>query len=249
MPREWYPMRFFVRENGRNYPTILFWLFLIPILVILMAGCFSWLRPDEPNATVVSTATFPPTDTSAPMITDTPQSPAVEATELGYVYDDPSNWEFIEKTDTMGQKYLDLQDWQKEQVWHAFDEFWELLYRNESGLPEWEEVEPFVDGSFTEFARGTYNFASENDKYMYLIEGVDDVPHRALLLHSDEEGKIKIKVMLIMDRSYRVEYRNPETGEVVEDGKWLPFENWSFILSYRIDRWVIEEQESELFEQ
>ena len=31
MPREWHPLRFFVREDGRQHPTILFWLFLVPV--------------------------------------------------------------------------------------------------------------------------------------------------------------------------------------------------------------------------
>ena len=253
MPRDWHPLRFFVRDNGRPYPTILLWLFLIPALTIVLAGCFTVLNRRAEQETVEAALTKAPTPTATvtpvPADSATPSAPTVEPTATEFVYDDPSDWEFVEKTDPGGTKYLDLQDWQKEQVWHAFEQFWNLLYHNDQGLPEWETVEPYVTGSFVDFASGSFEFASENGKYLFLVESVEDIPHRAMILHSTDGGKVQVKIVLGMERSYQVQYRDPETGAVLEEGQWLPYSTWSFITSFQDNRWVIEEEEHELFEE
>lgn len=251
MPRGWHPLRFFVREDGRPYPTILFWLFLVPLVVILLAGGCAVLNRAAEQTRVAAALTGTPTlvETVVPAATATPRSPTPEPTATQFVYDDPSSWEFLERTDPTGKKYLDLQDWQREQVWHAFEEFWNLLYHNESGLPDWAAVEPYVAGSFVDFAQGTYDFAEENGKYLYILESVGDIPHRAVVLDSAEDGDIQVKVILGMERSYQIQYRDPKTGVVLEEGKWLPYKSWSFIMSFQNGHWVIHEEEHELFEQ
>ncbi len=253
MPREWRPMRFFVRENGRLYPTILFWLFFIPVLAIVVGGGYVLLNRRAGRATVIAALTKTPsptaTETPAPTETVTPEPQTTQPTATEFVYDDPSDWEFVEKTDPTGKKYMDLQDWQKEQVWHAFGEFWNLLYHNDSGLPNWETVEPYVTGAFTDFARGSFDFAEANGKYLYLVEALEDVPYRAMVLHSTEDGEVKVRIVLGMDRSYQVQYRDPQTGSLIEEGKWLPYSTWSFLMTYQNGRWVIEQEDHKLFEE
>ena len=127
MPREWHPLRFFVREDGRPHPTILFWLFLVPMLVIVMAGCYlmadNRARQDATAALLTRTPTLE-VATMAPTGTLTLPPPTGVPQPTPFVYDNPEGWEFVEKTDPTGKTYLDLQDWQKQQVWHAFTEFW-----------------------------------------------------------------------------------------------------------------------------
>ena len=251
MPREWHPLRLFVRENGRPYPTILFWLFFVPLLAIIVAGCYAVLnrRAEQTRvaAALTRTPTAPATETSAPASTSTPEPPTGEPTATGYVYDDPSGWEFVERTDPTGTTHLDLQDWQKEQVWHAFEEFWNLYNHNESGLPEWEVIEPYIAGLFVDFARGDYDSALDRGRYIYLVERLQDIPHRAMVLESSEAGDVKVRVILVMDRSYQVQYRDVDTGAIVEEGKWLPYATWTFVMSFRDGRWVIEQESHELF--
>src|SRR3990172_6767637 len=157
MPRDWHPLRLFVREDGRRYPTILFWLFLVPLLALVIAGCYAVLNRRAEQTRVAAALTGTPTATAteapAPAPTHTPGPPTGEPTPTEYVYDDPSDWEFIERTDPAGTTYLDLQDWQKEQVWHAFEAYWDLWYRSEDGLTPYEEVEAYIAGSFAEGVR------------------------------------------------------------------------------------------------
>jgi len=251
MPREWHPLRFFVREKGRPYPTILFWLFFVPLLAVVIAGCYAVLNRRAEQTRVAAALTRTPTatatETSVPASASTPELPTAEPTATEFVYDDPSGWEFIERTDPTGSTYLDLQDWQKEQVRHAFEEFWNLLYHNENGLPEWDEVEPYVAGPFVDFARGTFDFADQNGRYLYIVEGIEDIPHRAIVLRSSGDGGVEVGVVLGMERSYQIEYRDPETGQVLEQDKWLPYETWSFVMSFQDGHWVIQEEEHESF--
>src|SRR3990172_571667 len=251
MPRDWHPLRLFVREDGRRYPTILFWLFLVPLLALVIAGCYAVLNRRAEQTRVAAALTGTPTATAteapAPAPTHTPGPPTGEPTPTEYVYDDPSDWEFIERTDPTGTTYLDLQDWQREQVWLAFEGFWNLLYHNESGLPAWEEVEPYAAGSFIEFARGTFDFADQNGKYLFIVEGIQDIPHRAIVLRSAGNGGVQVGVVLGMERSYQIEYRDPETGQVLEQDKWLPYETWSFVMGFQDGQWVIQDEEHESF--
>lgn len=251
MPRDWHPLRFFVREDGRRHPTILFWLFFVPVFTIVVAGCYAVLNRRAEQTRVAAALTKTPTaasmETSVPVATSTPGAPTGEPTATPFVYDDPSGWEFIERTDPTGKKYLDLQDWQKAQVWHAFEEFWNLYNHNESGLPDWEAVEAYVTGSFVEFVRGDYDRAQETGRYIYLAERLEDIPHRAMVLQSAGPRDVKVKIILVMERSYQVQYRDVGTGVILEQGKWLPYATWNFIMSYQDGRWVIEEESHELF--
>jgi len=249
MPRDWHPLRFFVREDGRRHPTILFWLFFVPVGIILIAGGCAVLnrRAELTRVAAALTGTPTPAETVLPTATVTPRSPTLESTATPFVYDDPSDWEFVERTDPTGKKYLDLQDWQREQVWHAFEEFWNLYNHNERGLAHWEAIEPYVTGSFVEFVRGDYDRALETGRYIYLVERLQDIPHRAMVLESPGPADVKIKIVLVMERSYQVQYRDVATGAILEEGKWLPYATWTFILSYQDGLWVIEQESHELF--
>jgi len=251
MPRDWHPLRFFVREDGRRYPTILFWLFFVPLLALVIAGCYAALnrRAEQTRvaAALTGTPTATATETPAPAPTHTPGPPTGESTPTEYVYDDPSDWEFIERTDPTGTTYLDLEDWQKEQVWHAFEEFWNLYNHNEGGLPDWEAIEPYIAGSFIDFVRGDYDSALETGRYIYLVERLADIPHRAMILESSGPEGVKVKVILVMERSYQVQYRDVATGAIAEEGKWLPYRTWNFTMSFRNGRWVIEQESHEPF--
>jgi hypothetical protein len=229
----------------------LFWLFLIPVMMGILAGCYLVLdrRAEQTRvaAALTQTPTVLATETSAPVSTPTPAPPMGEPTPTEYVYDDPSGWEFIERTDPSGTTYLDLQDWQKEQVWHAFEEFWNLYNRSESGLPDWAVIEPHVEGPFVDYVRGDYDHALQTGAYIYFVERLQDIPHRAMVLESSRPGDLKVKVILVMDRSYQLQHRDVDTGAIVEEGRWLPYQTWSFIVSFRDGRWVIEQETHELF--
>jgi hypothetical protein len=252
MPRGWHPLRFFVREDGRLHPTILFWLFLLPGLAVAVAGCYTVLnrRAEQQTAAaaLTKTPTLAATQAAIPTASVTPEPPTPAPTATAYVYDDPSGWEFVEKTDPTGKKYLDLQDWQKEQVWHAFGEFWDLLYHNGNGLPDWDAVESYVTGSFADYVRGDYSHALQTGWYIYFVEGLQDVPHRAMVLESPDPSAVKVKVILGMDRSYQLQHRDVDTGAIVDEGKWLPYQTWSFIMGFRDGSWIIEQESHELFQ-
>lgn len=249
MPRGWHPLRFFVREDGRPYPTTLFWLFFVPVFIILLAGGCALLnrQAEQTRVAAALTGTPPVAETEVLRVTATPRSPTPVSTATQFVYDDPSGWEFVERADPTGKKYLDLQDWQREQVWHAFEEFWNLYNHNEGGLPDWEAIEPHITGSFVEFVRGEFDRALENGRYIYLVERLEDIPHRAMVLESPEPEHVMVKIILVMERSYQVQYRDIATAAILEEGKWLPYSTWSFIMSYRNGLWVIEQESHELF--
>jgi hypothetical protein len=253
MPREWHPLRLFVDEDDRRHPTILFWLFFIPFMAIVVAGCYAVLNRTAEQTRVAAALTGTPAltaaDTSTPAATSTPQPPTGEPTPTQYVYDDPSGWEFVERTDPSGTTYLDLQDWQREQVWHAFEEFWNLYNHNEGGLPDWEAIEPYIAGTFVDFVLGEYGRAEETGRYVYLVERLEDIPHRALVLESPEPGNVRVRAILVMERSYQVEYRDVDTGMILEDGKWLPYAAWEFTMAFQTDRWVVEEETHEVFQE
>lgn len=252
MPREWHPLRFFVREDGRPHPTILFWLFLVPAFIIVLAGCYLMADSRGRQEATAALLTRTPTlevATIAPTGTNTPPPPTGVPQPTQFVYDNPEGWEFVEKTDPTGKTYLDLQDWQKQQVWHAFRAFWDIYNHNDAGLPDWSELQKYIAGSFVGFARGDYDAAIQSGRYIYLVEGLDDIPHRAMVLESTNSGGVKVKVILGMDRSYQVQYRDIHTGAILEEGSWLPYATWDFIMAFQDDKWVVEQESHELFSQ
>jgi hypothetical protein len=243
MPREWHPLRLFVRDDGHRHPTILFWLFFVPLMAIVVAGCYAVLNRRAEQTRVAAALTGTPmlatADASTPTATSTLTPPAVEPTPTEYVYDDPSGWEFVERTDPTGKKYLDLQDWQREQVWHAFQQYWDLWYRAEDGLTPYEEVEPLIAGSFAEGVRSGYETSLQLGQYVYVVLPLNEIS-RAMVLESAEQGNVKVKVVLASDVGFEVQRRDIHTGEVVETNRRFPYRTWSFVLTYVAGRWVIE---------
>lgn len=247
MPREWHLLRFFVREDGRRHPTILFWLFLIPLMGIAVAGCYAVLNRRAEQTRVAAALTRTPTpaaaDTSAPA-TPTPRPPTGEPTPTEYVYDDPSGWEFVERTDPTGKKYLDLQDWQREQVWHAFTGFWNLRYRAEHGMTPVEQILPLVTGRYLEGVQYDYNHAARNNEYVYLVQPLSDLS-RAMVLDSAEPGTVRVKVLLVSERGFPLERRDAQTGQVLRTNERFPYRAWDFILTFMDGRWVVEDSSAE----
>lgn len=243
MPRDWNKLRLFVRENGRLHPTILFWLFFIPAFTAIVAGCYLFVDRRGDRATVAASLTrtpAPATETPEPTPTPTSSPPTLEPTATEFVYDDPSDWEFVERTDPTGKTYLDLQDWQKEQVWHAFERYWERWYRSEDGLTPYEEVEPFIAGDFAEGVRSGYESSLELGQYVYVTQPLSDIS-RAMILDSAEGSNVKVKIALVSDLGFPVERRDINTGGVLETDRRFPYESWTFMLGYMDGRWVIEE--------
>jgi hypothetical protein len=250
MPREWHPLRFFVSEDGRRHPTILFWLFLIPLMGIAVAGCYAVLNRRAEQTRVAAALTRTPTpaaaDTSAPA-TPTPRPPTGEPTLTEYVYDDPSGWEFIERTDPTGKKYLDLQDWQREQIWHAFEEFWDLRYRAEHGMTPIEQILPLVTGRYLEGVQYDYDYAAQNGEYVYLVQPLSDLS-RAMLLDSAEGGTVRVKVLLVSEVGFPLERRETSTGQVLSTNERFPYRTWDFMLTFMDGRWVVEDSTAERLE-
>ena len=244
MPRDWDPHRFFVWDNGRPYPTILFWLFFVPALTMVLGGCYLVLdrRAEQQTVEAALTRTLTPTGTitAVPTKTGTPNPPTAQPSATEFVYDDPSDWEFVEKTDPAGTKYLDLQDWQKEQVWRAFDAFWNLRYRAEGGMTPFEAIEPLVTGRYLEGVLFDYEFAKAQGQYVYLLQSLDET-NRAMILNSEEGGGARVKVVLVSDSGFPLERRDVQTGEVLEIDRKFPYKTWDFILTYLDDRWIVED--------
>jgi len=251
MPRDWHPLRFFVRDNGRPYPTILLWLFLIPALTIVLAGCFTVLNrraeQETVEAALTKTPTLMATVAADPTGTATPNPPTAVPAATEFVYDDPSGWEFIEKTDPSGKKYMDLLDWQKEQVWHAFEVFWNLRYRAEGGMTLFEVIEPLVSGRYLEGVLFDYEFATDHGEYVYLLQSLD-ATNRAMILDSDEAGEVRVKVVLISDSGFPLERRDVQTGGVLETDRKFPYKTWEFMLTYLEGRWIVEDSTAEELE-
>jgi hypothetical protein len=251
MPREWHPLRFSVSEDGRRHPTILFWLFLIPLMGIAVAGCYAVLnrRAEQTRvaAVLTGTPTHAATDTSAPGATSTPGPPTGETTPTQYVYDDPSGWEFVERTDPAGTTYLDLQDWQREQVWHAFEEFWNLRYRAEHGMTPIEQILPLVTGRYLEGVQYDYDYAAQNGEYVYLVQPLSDLSH-AMLLDSAEGGTVRVKVLLVSEVGFALERRETSTGQVLSTNERFPYRTWDFMLTFMDGRWVVEDSTAERLE-
>ena len=246
MPRGWHPLRFFVREDGRPYPTILFWLFLVPALIILLAGGCAVLNraAEQTRVAAALTGTPPPAETVVPAATATPRSPTPEPTATQFVYDDPSGWEFVERTDPTGKKYLDLQDWQREQVWRAFEEFWNLRYRSEHGITPYEEMAPYVSGQYLEGVQLDYDIAAQNGEYVYLLQPLSDIS-RAVVLETAETGDVKVKVVLVSDVGFLLERRDVATGEVLKTNQRFSYRTWDFTLRFLDGRWVVEDSTAE----
>lgn len=248
MPREWHPLRFFVRDDGRLHPTILFWLFFIPLMALVIAGCYAVLNRRAEQTRVAAVLTRTPTavaaETSVPAATHTPGPATGEPTPTEYVYDDPSDWEFVERTDPAGTTYLDLQDWQREQVWHAFEEFWSLRYRAERGMTPIEQILPLVTGRYIEGVQYDYDYAAETNEYVYLVQPLSDLS-RAMLLDSAEGGAVRVKVLLVSESGFPLERRDVQTGQVLSTNERFPYRTWDFILTFMEGRWVVEDSTAE----
>ena len=121
--------------------------------------------------------------------------------------------------------------------------------RSEGGLPDWELIEPYVAGSFVGYVRGDYDHALETGAYIYFLDRLEDIPHRAMVLESSEPGNVKVKVVLVMERSYQLQHRDVRNGAIVEEDRWLPYQSWSFIMGFRDGHWVIEQETHELFQE
>jgi hypothetical protein len=248
MPRDWHSLRFFVRENDRRYPTILFWLFFVPLLAAIIAGCYAVLNRSAEQtraaAALTRTPTVTATEASAPAATLTPRPSTGEPTPTEYVYDDPIDWGFIERTDPTGTTYLDLQVWQEEQVWHAFEEFWNLRYRSEQGMTPIEQILPLVTGRYSEGIRYDYDYAAQNNEYVYLLQPLSDLS-RAVVLESAESGVIRVQVLLVSEIGFPLERRDAQTGQVLRTDGRFPFRTWDFILRFLDGRWVVEDSTAE----
>lgn len=248
MPREWHPLRLFVRDDDRRHPTILLWLFFVPLMAIVIAGCYAVLNRRAEQTRAAAALTGTPTlaiaDTSTPAATSAPRPPTGEPTPTEYLYDDPSGWEFVERTDPTGKKYLDLQDWQREQIWHAFEEFWNLRYRAEHGMTPIEQILPLVTGRYLEGVHFDYDHAAQNGEYVYLVQPFSELS-RAMLLDSAEGGAVRVKVLLVSEVGFPLERRDASTGQVLSTDERFPYRTWDFMLTFVDGRWVVGDSTAE----
>jgi hypothetical protein len=244
MPREWHPLRLFVDEDGRRHPTILFWLFSVPVVVIMIVGGCSVLNRREDQTGATMTPTSAATEPLVSSLTPTSGLPTGEPTATAFVYDDPSGWEFVERTDPTGKTYLDLQDWQREQVWHAFEEFWDLRYRSEDGMTPFQEIAPYVRGRYLEAVELDYEIAGQNGEYVYLLQPLSETS-RALVLESSEPGNVKVKVVLVSDVGFLLEVRDARTGDVLRTNQRFSYRTWDFTLTFSDGRWIVEDSTAE----
>lgn len=248
MRREWKEVKFFTEKDGRRRPTGLFWWFAVLIGIIVVGvglQVYQKIQDDRFNARLTPSATVPPTETSPP---DATATDTVEPSPTGYVYDDPSTWEFVLRTDPAGTEYWDLQDWQKEQVWHFFEEFWNLYHRSSEGFPDQDVLMNYVVGEYADVILEKYeNLESgEFTGYTYIEIPFEDMTGGILLGSHPGDAPVRVEVFFYFDSPMPVTTRDYETGSIVRDLEYVEIRSWTFFLIFTDDGWKIEKAEGEV---
>jgi len=231
MPRVFRPIRLFVEEDGRRKPTLFFFIFFFWILAALFMLAWTLLTQQAQRraAAAYLSRTPTPTPTSSPTATDTPTPsippvPSGTPTPTPFVYSDPSTWELIEVEQEDGSVKLELQDWQKAEIRHFFEEYYNLAWRSQTGMPELEQVLEYLTGNFQRnISKGVYPELIRRG-YYFEYPPLENLLIDISYLHEEslDNGEIRIEITLQNPINWQTISRNVDTGEIVDKRDYGP---------------------------
>jgi len=234
MGRVWKPVKMIEERDGKRRPGAIVWMFLGLAVIGVWAGGTQLLRERKQQQaaaayltkTVTATAseTPEPSRTQEASATPQPSQTPAPATETPYVYDDPATWELVVVTDIAGNTTLDLQDWQKEQVLHAFAEYYNLAWRSMDGAPAMDDVLLyFTETEYEVFKNQYYPEAIRRNQYLTFPE-LDSL--FMTLYYSEQEtqsrGGFRVVLLLTNPNNWLAYYRNFQSGAIETESNMGP---------------------------
>ena len=247
MPRVFRPIRLFVEKDGRRKPSLFFFIFFFWILAALFMLAHTLLTQHAQRSAAAAylSRTPTPTHTSSPTASSTPTptvtpTPSNTSTPTPFVYSDPATWELIEVEQEDGSIKLELQDWQKAEIRHFFEEYYNLAWRSQTGMPELEQVlgyliDPAADyyqnDLFPELIRrGIFlEYPSTEHLFIYI---------RYLPEHSEVWGGFRVEVVLVNPINWETRVHNAENGELIKIVDYGPVEN-RYQLTFEENIWKV----------
>lgn len=247
MPRVFRPIRLFVEEDGRRKPSLFFFIFFFWILAALFMLAHTLLTQHAQRSAAAAylSRTPTPTHTSSPTASSTPTptvtaTPSDTPTPTPFVYSDPATWELIEVEQEDGSIKLELQDWQKAEIRHFFEEYYNLAWRSQTGMPELEQVLGYLTGDFYEYI--------EKDVYPELIRrgyyleypplGQLNSELSYLPLHSEVWGGFRVELVLSNPINWHTNLRNIAGGNLIDSRDYGPTVN-SYQMIFENSKWKI----------
>jgi len=250
MGRVWKPVKMIEERDGKRRPGAIVWMFLGLAVIGVWAGGTQLLRENRQQQaaaawltkTITATAseTPEPSRTPQPSTTPEPSETPIPPTETPYVYDDPATWELVQVTDIAGNTSLDLQDWQKEQVLHAFAEYYNLAWRKMDGAPAMDDVMAFL----TEYEYAMY----EEDYYAEAVRRGQYLTYPLLKdlfitisyseLEGNEKGGFRVLILVTDPVNFISNARDFNTGEVLKVTDRGP-RTFEYRLVYSGNGWLV----------
>jgi len=239
MPRVFRPIRLFTEEDGKRKPTLFFFIFFFWIFALIAVLGYKYLSARSASRaaaaylsrTPTPTATATPTSTASPAPSTTP-TPSGTLTPTPFVYSDPATWELVEVPSEDGSTSLELQDWQKAEIYHFFEEYYNLAWRSETGMPELEKVLEYCIDDFYDYMRD--EIYPELIKRGYYLEypSLDqlNIFIRYLPEHSEVYGGFRVEVILVNHINWQTELRYLDSGEFHESRDYGPTENRNLLI-------------------
>jgi len=225
MPRVFRPIRLFTEEDGKRKPTLFFFIFFFWIFALIAVLGYKYLSARSASRaaaaylsrTPTPTATATPTSTASPAPSTTP-TPSGTLTPTPFVYSDPATWELVEVPSEDGSTSLELQDWQKAEIYHFFEEYYNLAWRSETGMPELEKVLEYCIDDFHDYMRDDVYPELIRRGYYLEYPSLDnlDIYIRYLPEHSKAWEGFHVEVVLMNPVNWETKMRNLENGELYE---------------------------------
>ena len=232
MPRVFRPIRLFTEEDGKRKPTLFFFIFFFWIFALIAVLGYKYLSARSASRaaaaylsrTPTPTATATPTSTASPVPSTTP-TPSGTLTPTPFVYSDPATWELVEVPSEDGSTSLELQDWQKAEIYQAFEEYYNYSVRSEFGIPDLNKasefmvsprLETFQNETYPEYlTRGFYIKYPPLDQLKVKIEYVKESKY-----YPDE---FRIQVTITNPINWEAHDCELNTGEILETHDYGPF--------------------------
>ncbi|MBN1267629.1 MAG: hypothetical protein JXA25_19210 [Anaerolineales bacterium] len=250
MGRVWKPVRLFEEKDGKRRPGAILWMFVGLAVIGAWAGGTLVVRDVRQSraAAAYLTKTVTPTasETPEPGITPTasetpvPSPTPIPPTEAPYVYDDPGTWELVQATDIAGNEYLDMQDWQKEQVLHAFTEYYNLAWRSMDGAPGMDEVlKYFTEIEYQVYRDEFYPEAIRRNQYL-TFPALSDLFLTISYCEDESRSKGGFRLILLLTdlENWVSHYRNFKTGKIESESNMGP-RTFEYRIVYKDGGWKV----------
>jgi len=247
MPRVWKPLRFFAEEDGVMKPTLLFLIFAVLIGIGVFSGGILIYRDVQgqrfADSVLTGTPTLTLTLTRTPTETPVP-SPTLTASPLPsstpYVYEDPATWELEERTNVHGEIYLDFTREQKDQIEHAFREYYETAWRSLDQPPVLEEVLQYLTGEeYESYKNSYYPEALERDAYI-IFPPYEEIG--IVIIYSETEsikrGLLCTKIFAVHSDQWVTTQQRISTCEYIRNTNWGDAEI-VYVMIFSNGRWKV----------